>query len=140
MAVGTILAPISINATAATNLYIDTQGYKSALIIIGFGVVGAADFEVLTCADSDSTSGAATFTGGAFTLTGSASSDGKTWTAVLDLRKRKRYITALIDPGAVDCLVCAYAVLGDWQIGASTTALSGALNPTSRLVEQRLIV
>lgn len=140
MALGTVLAPISINATAATNLYVDTQGFKSAYVIFGLGVTGAADYDAITIIASDTTSGGTAITGGAFTVTGTATDDGETKVGIVDLTKvGKRYISVSIDPGAVDCLACCYVLLGDPVEGANSLTEAGAPSPATRYVTERLI-
>jgi hypothetical protein len=105
-----ILAPISLNGTAATSLSLDCQGYKYATIVFHSGLIGAATYDELSLTESNDDSSYAAITGSAHAdpLDGD---DGKIWAWHLDLRKRKRYIQAVIDPGAVACLASCLGIL-----------------------------
>lgn len=105
-----ILAPISINGTAATSLSLDCQGYKYASIYFISGVIGAATFDELSLTESNDDSSYAAITGSAH-VDPLTTDEGMVWSWHLDCRKRKRYIQAVIDPGAVACLVACLGIL-----------------------------
>lgn len=105
-----LLAPISINATAATSLSLDCQGFKYASIFFMSGLIGAADFDSLSLTESNDDSSYAAITGSGHTAP-VQTNDGIIWAWQIDLRKRKRYIQLVADPGAVACLVACMAIL-----------------------------
>lgn len=112
-----VLAPISINATAATTLSIDTKGYRHLDVIVQFGVIGAAAFDAFALQSSNTDGSYAAVTG----LTASGSTgvnrlpqggdDGLMAHFGVNLLGQKRFYSLVVDPGAVDCLVSAVAIL-----------------------------
>jgi hypothetical protein len=143
MAVKNMLAPISINTTAATVTGVDTAGYGYAMIILQHGVTGAGDFQFLEVQHSDTDSNYADLsvtyerqlatvntdvtTAGTFewTVTGTATDDGTIRVAYINLAKCKRYLSLNIDPAAVDCLVSAVCVLSHGNQAPNTAAERG---------------
>lgn len=120
-----ILAPISINGTAATSLSLDCQGFKYATILFLTGLTGAATYDELSLTESNDDSSYAAITGSAHVDPTDATGDGKIWAWHLDLRKRKRYIQAVIDPGAVACLVACVGLLSVAEEMPNTFAEAG---------------
>jgi len=112
-----VLAPISINATAATTLSIDTRGYHHLDVFVQFGVIGAAAFDAFALQSSNTDGSYGAVTG--LTAAGStganrlpqATDDGLMAHFGVNLQGQKRYFSLVCDPGAVDCLVSAVAVL-----------------------------
>jgi hypothetical protein len=112
-----VLAPISINGTAATTLSIDTKGYDHLDVVVQFGVVGAAAFDAFALQSSNTDASYAAVTG--LTASGStganrlpqATDDAKMAHFGVNLMGHKRFFSLVADPGAVDCLVSAVAVL-----------------------------
>lgn len=102
------VAPISINGTAATDTEVDTKGWNFIEFIFITGLIGAANFDSIKLQHSDTSgSGEADITGATLTTVGD-SSDGLIFRISMPLGGTvKRYISAVIDPGAVACLVCA---------------------------------
>ena len=109
-----LLAPISLNGTAATSLSLDCAGFKYATIIAGSGLIGAADMDQLDLTESDDDSSYATISGSAHTDP-VQTDDGILWIWNIDCRKRKRYIQVNCDPGAVATL---FFVLGCLSVAA----------------------
>lgn len=106
-----LLAPISINGTAATSLSLDCQGFKYATILFMSGLIGAANFDAaLSLTESDDDSSYAAISGSGNGTPGD-SSDALIWAWHLDCRKRKRYMQLVADPGAVACLVACVGIL-----------------------------
>lgn len=112
-----VLAPISINGTAATTLSIDTRGYKHLDVIVQFGVIGAAAFDAFALQSSNTDGSYAAVTG--LTASGSTGTnrlpqggdDGLMAHFGVNLQGHKRFFSLVADPGAVDCLVSAVAIL-----------------------------
>jgi hypothetical protein len=143
MAVKNMLAPISINGTAATVTGVDTAGYGFAMIILQFGVTGASDYEALEVQHSDTDSNYAdlsvtferqlgttnsdvtTAASFAWTVTDSNADDGTIRVAYINLAKCKRYLSLNIDPAAVACLVSACIVLSHGNQAPNTAAERG---------------
>lgn len=124
-----MLAPISINGTAATVTGVDCSGFAYALIIVSIGTIGSStDLDALAVlhADADTgyaalsvdfirqtgtTNAAVSASSLAWTATGSGALPGVNYTACIDLRKCKKWLSLNIDPAAVATLASACIVL-----------------------------
>lgn len=121
---GVMLAPISLNDTAATCLEVDTAGSHYATIVVQLGAIGAASMDEVSITECDTTGGTFTaVTGGTWTDP-TQTDDGKILLAFLDLRNgpRKRFLKLVIDPGAVATLVGAVCILTRGDQYANTDA------------------
>ena len=133
-----MLAPISINGTAATVTGVDTSGFAWALIIVSLGTIASStdlDALAVTHADADtgyaalsvnfirqtgSTNAAVSASSLAWTATGSGALPGVNYTAAIDLRKCKKWLSLNVDPAAVATLA-----------GANIVLLGGNENPST---------
>lgn len=143
VAVRPVLAPISINGTTATVTEVDTLGYDYATFIFYSGLTGAATYDELSIGSSDTAgsghvvitkatvleNSSGTTAGTTVTFTDPvAADDGVMWIAYLDLRKvGKRYLLAVIDPGAAASLMSAICILSRAEQTPNTYAERGAL-------------
>lgn len=109
----TVLAPISVAGGAtATTIEIDTKGFRAAALLIQSGAVGANGVTVLQWTESDTAGSGHANIGGAGHTALVDANDGVNVCAFLDLRKRKRYINAIITIGSTNaCLLSALAIL-----------------------------
>ena len=106
-----VLAPISINATAATCTAVDTLGFNNATFVFVSGLIGAADFDSMSLTECETSGGvySSAITGSAFTAP-AQTDDGIIWVLDVKLQGRMRFLKPIIDPGAQDSLfacVCA---------------------------------
>lgn len=117
LAYDSVLAPISINGTAATTLSIDTRGYDHLDVVVQFGLIGAAPFDAFALQSSNTDGSYAAVTG--LTASGSTGAnrlpqdgdDGLMAHFGVNLLGQKRFFSLVADPGAVACLVSAVAIL-----------------------------
>lgn len=105
------LAPISVNGTAATTTEIDTLGYDYLTMVVQAGSLGATMDELSITQSDTAGSGHATITGGTWTDPVGTTDNNKIYAAFLDLRKFKRYIKLVADPGAAATLLSSVAIL-----------------------------
>lgn len=106
-----MLAPISVNGTTATTIEIDTLGFDYMTVIVQAGLLGAT-MDELSLTDSDTAgSGHAVITGGTWVDPVGTTDNGKVYAAFIDLRKRKRYVKLVADPGAGATLLSAVGIL-----------------------------
>lgn len=126
----TALAPISINGTAATTTAVDCSGYETATFIFQFGTI-AADTESLKLTTSDASgSGYSDISGTTLTNFVATTDNGKQSAISVDVRKQKRYIKPVVDPGAGATLVAVLCCLtrGDVSpVDATTYGLKQTL-------------
>lgn len=118
------LEPISLNDTAATTTSVDTQGCKEVLFIFILGATTIA-MDELSLTESDDDSSFTAITGTTFTDPG-ATSDGKIYTCHVDMTKnRKRYIKAVIDPGAAATLLASVYITDKLDVAPISAATGG---------------
>ena len=105
-----LLPPIDINGVTATDTEIDTIGFQYLTVVIMTGNITAVTLTTLKLQEADAAAGGADFTTGTFTAP-TATDDNKIFTAFIDLRKRKRYISLVATQGAGICLISALGIL-----------------------------
>ena len=127
-----MLSPISVNGTAATTTEVDTLGFDYATVIVQSGVLGATMDELSVGHSDTSGSGFAAITGGTFTDPVTSTDDNKIFVAFVDLRKAKRYLKLVADPGAAASLVSCVCLLHRAEVTPTSA--------TERGVAQQLIV
>lgn len=128
-----LLAPIGIDDTAATSLACDCLGYKWATVLFVTGLTDDADYDELSLTECDTSGGSYTAISGSAHTDPLTTEDGLVWRWDLDLRKRKRYLKAVIDPGdstSGDLAACI-AILSVPDI---TPADATALGVAARLI------
>lgn len=149
--VAKMLAPISINGTAATVTGVNVSGWAYALIIVGVGTIGSStDLEALAVQHSDtdgsyanlsvdfirqtgtSAGTAVSASSLAWTAAGSGALPGVQYIACIDLKKCKKWLSLNVDPAAVATLACAYCILWGGDQAADTATEAG--------VQERLLL
>ena len=119
------LAPISVNGTAATTTEIDTLGYDYLTLVVQTGSLGAT-MDELSITESDTAgSGHAAVTGGTWTDPVGTTDNNKIYAAFIDLRKRKRYIKLVADPGASASLVSSVGILTRAEVSPTSATERG---------------
>ena len=119
------LAPISVNGTAATTTEIDTKGYDYLTMVVQAGSLGAT-MDELSITESDTAgSGHAAISGATFTDPVGTTDNNKIFAAYLDLRKRKRYIKLVADPGASATLLSSVAILTRAEVTPTSASERG---------------
>ena len=120
-----LLAPISVNGTAATTTELDTAGYDYCTIVVQAGSLGAT-MDELSLTDSDTAgSGHAAITGVTWTDPVGTTDNGKVFAAFIDLRKRKRYLKLVADPGAGATLISAVGILTRAEVSPTSATERG---------------
>lgn len=121
----TMIRPVDATGTTATDIEIDTRGYDYLTVVIQLGNV-AANMTALKLQESDSSGASeADFTGSAFTAP-TSSDDNKFYVALLDLRKRKRYISIVATAGAGATLISAIGILSRAEVTPTSASERGA--------------
>jgi hypothetical protein len=120
-----MLSPISVNGTAATTTEVDTLGYDYATVIIQSGALGATMDELSVGHSDTSGSGFAAITGGTFVDPVTSTDDNKIFVAFIDLRKAKRYLKLVADPGAAASLLSCVCVLERAEVSPTTATERG---------------
>lgn len=121
----TMIRPVDATGTTATDIEIDTRGYDYLTVVIQLGNV-AANMTALKLQESDSSGASeADFTGSAFTSP-TSSDDNKFYVALLDLRKRKRYISIVATAGAGATLISAIGILSRAEVTPTSASERGA--------------
>lgn len=121
----TMIRPVDATGTTATDIEIDTRGYDYLTVVIQLGNV-AANMTALKLQESDSSGASeADFTGSAFTAP-TSSDDNKFYVALLDLRKRKRYISIVATAGAGATLISAIGILSRAEVTPTSATERGA--------------
>jgi hypothetical protein len=120
-----MLAPISVaGGASATTTELDTLGFDYLKVLVLSGLIPSTGVATLKLQESDvSGSGQADITGLSWTALVDAD-DNKIMAAMVDLRKRKRFITLVITNGATNAsLLAAIASLSRArQVPATATA------------------
>lgn len=119
------LAPISVNGTAATTTEIDTLGFDYLTMIVQAGSLGATMDELSITESDTSGSGHATISGATFTDPVGTTDNSKIFAAFIDLRKRKRYLKLVADPGASATLLSSVAILTRAEVSPTTVTERG---------------
>lgn len=120
-----LLAPISVNGTAATTTELDTLGYDYVTVIVQAGSLGATMDELSLTHSDTAGSGHAAITGGTWTDPVGTTDNGKIFVAFLDMRKLKRYVKLTADPGAGATLLSALAVLTNAEVSPTSVTERG---------------
>lgn len=120
-----MLSPISVNATAATTTEVDTLGYDYATVIVQTGTL-AATMDELSVGHSDTSgSGFAAITNGTWTDPVGTTDNNKIFVAFIDLRKTKRYLKLVADPGAGASLVSCVCLLNRAEVTPTSASERG---------------
>lgn len=124
-----LLAPIGIDDAAATSLACDCLGFHYATVLFMTGLTDDADYDALSLEECDTSGGTyAAITGSAHTdpIT---TQDGLVWRWDLDLRKRKRFLKVVADPGdgTADSLAACLAILSVPDIEPQSAADLGVV-------------
>ena len=128
----TFIAPLDINGTTATDAELDCSGYHYLTVYILTGNV-AANMTALKLQESDTTGASeADISGGAFTAPLATGGDNNEYIAMIDLRKRKKFISLVATAGSGATLISA--------IGILTRAEVSPTDITTRGVTEQLIL
>lgn len=119
------LAPISVNGTAATTTEIDTFGFDYLTMVIQTGALGATMDELSITHSDTAGSGHAAITGATFVDPVGTTDNNKIYAAFLDLRKLKRYVKLVADPGASASLISSVAILTRTDVSPTSATERG---------------
>lgn len=121
-----MLAPISINATAATTLEVDTKGWAYATVVFYAGSIGA-NMDEVTLQESDTTgSNFTNITGATLTDPVATTDNGKIWVIHRKLGgTSKRFLKPVIDPGAAATVVACLCILSRGEAAPSSATEAG---------------
>lgn len=124
-----LLAPIGIDDAAATSLACDCLGFHWATVLFVTGLTDDASYDSLSLEECDTSGGSYTAITGSGHTAPITTQDGLVWRWDLDLRKRKRYLKAVIDPGdgTADSLASCVAILSVPDIEPQSAADLGVV-------------